>query len=177
MDDNRCRTLVKKCLHGETKAFDELVTHHEFSMYNTVLRIVGDRDDARDVTQQAFIKAWESLNSYNPEYRFFSWLYRIMVNEALNAVRSRKVHYELKLVTDHSGGTDVELIQKEENDGLARAVDQLSPDYKAVILMRHFEDMSYREMAEALGIDEKTVKSRLYSARMKLRDVLADERR
>jgi RNA polymerase sigma-70 factor, ECF subfamily len=172
MDDHYCRALVNKCLNGETDAFDELVNHHQFAMYNTVFRIVGDGDDARDVTQAAFVKAWENLHTYKPEYRFFSWLYRIMVNEALNTVRSKRVHYELKLVDEQAEPADSDLLVAEQNADLARAIDRLSPEYKTVIVMRHFEDLSYKEMADVLDIDEKTVKSRLYSARMKLREVL-----
>ena len=172
MDDHNCRALINKCLNGETEAFDELVKHHQFAMYNTVFQIVGDGDDARDVTQAAFIKAWENLHTYNPKYRFFSWLYRIMVNEALNMVRSRRVHYELKLVNEQAEPADSELLVSEQNSDLARAIDQLTPEYKAVIVMRHFEDLSYREMAGILDIDEITVKSRLYSARLKLRETL-----
>jgi RNA polymerase sigma-70 factor, ECF subfamily len=172
MDDQYCRALVNKCLNGETDAFDELVNHHQFAMYNTVFQIVGDGDDARDVTQAAFIKAWENLHTYDTKYRFFSWLYRIMVNEALNMVRSRRVHYELKLVNEQAEPADSELMVSEQNSDLSRAIDRLTPEYKAVIVMRHFEDLSYKEMAEVLNIDEKTVKSRLYSARMKLRDAL-----
>jgi RNA polymerase sigma-70 factor, ECF subfamily len=172
MDDHYCRALVNKCLQGETDAFDELVNHHQFAMYNTVLRIVGDVDDASDVTQAAFIKAWENLHNYKPEYRFFSWLYRIMVNEALNMVRSKRVHYELKLVNEQAEPADRELLMSEQNSDLGRAMDQLTPEYRAVIVMRHFEDLSYREMADILDIDEKTVKSRLYSARIKLREIL-----
>lgn len=175
MDEHNCRVLVQKCQQGNTKAFDVLVTQYQFAMYNTVLRIVGDPNDAKDVTQSAFIKAWESMNTFNHDHKFFSWLYRIMINEALNSVRSRKIHYELKLVSDQVSPADDELLEKEENEGLSRAIDHLSPDYKAVILMRHFEDMSYREMASILDIDEKTVKSRLYSARMKLREMLMGE--
>ncbi|MFU8859275.1 MAG: RNA polymerase sigma factor [Cyclonatronaceae bacterium] len=159
-------------MNGETEAFDELVRHHQFAMYNTVLRIVGDVDDASDVTQAAFIKAWENLHNYKPEYRFFSWLYRIMVNEALNMVRSKRVHYELKLVNEQAEPADRELLMSEQKSDLGRAMDQLSPEYRAVIVMRHFEDLSYREMADILDIDEKTVKSRLYSARIKLREIL-----
>ncbi|TVQ12008.1 MAG: sigma-70 family RNA polymerase sigma factor [Balneolaceae bacterium] len=172
MDDDYCRALVNKCLNGDTEAFDELVTHHQFAMYNTVYRIVGEQDDARDVTQAGFIKAWEHLHTYKSEHRFFSWLYRIMVNEALNTVRAKRVHYELKLVDHHADPADRELLEDEQNSDLAKAIDRLSPDYKAVILMRHFEDLSYKEMAQILDIDEKTVKSRLYSARMKLREAL-----
>lgn len=95
-----------------------------------------------------------------------------MVNEALNTVRSRRVHYELKLVDEQTEPADNDLLVAEQNSDLARAIDRLTPEYKAVILMRHFEDLSYKEMADVLNIDEKTVKSRLYSARMKLRETL-----
>lgn len=172
MDDHYCRALINKCLIGENEAFDELVNHHQFAMYNTVFQIVGDGDDASDVTQAAFIKAWENLHTYKSEYRFFSWLYRIMVNEALNMVRSRRVHYELKLVNEQAEPADSDLLVAEQNSDLTRAIDRLPTEYKAVIVMRHFEDLSYREMAGILDIDEITVKSRLYSARMKLREAI-----
>lgn len=176
MEEDNSRDLVNRCLLGDADAFGMLVTQYQFAMYNTVLRIVGDPDEAKDITQTAFIKAWEKLNTYKPEHRFFSWLYRIMINEALNSVRSAKVRMELKPDTVYVAPADEEMIRQEESDGISRAIGQLSPDYKAVILMRHFEDLSYREMSNILEIDEKTVKSRLYSARMKLRDLLAESR-
>jgi RNA polymerase sigma-70 factor, ECF subfamily len=176
MEDDNSRALVERCLLGENDAFGILVTQYQFAMYNTVLRIVGDPDEARDVTQAAFIKAWEKLSSYNSEHRFFSWLYRIMINEALNSVRSAKVRSELKPDVVYVAPADEDMIRQEESDGVSKAIGQLSPDYKAVILMRHFEDLSYREMASILEVDEKTVKSRLYSARMKLRELLVANR-
>lgn len=164
--------LVEKCLQGDNKAFDALVKRYELPMYRTAYGILNDSEAARDVTQAGFLKSWEKLKTYKPEYKFYSWLYRIIVHEALNHRRSQRKHEHLTLYQSKSINPDQELLKKEENEILFRAIDLLTTDYKVVIHLRHFEELSYQEIAAILDIEIKTVKSRLYSARMQLRDKL-----
>lgn len=168
--------LVEKCLQGDNKAYGLLVKRYQLTMYRTALFIVKDTELAKDVTQNGFIKSWEKLRDFNPEYKFYSWLYRIIVNEALNKVRQIK---NLESISNQSSDGDTpykELIKKEENRQLYEAIESLPSEFSSVIYLRHFEELSYREIAEVLEIEEKTVKSRLYGARMKLRESLLIDR-
>tara|TARA_R100000963_G_C4642817_1_gene106502 strand:+ start:2146 stop:2667 length:522 start_codon:yes stop_codon:yes gene_type:complete len=168
-EDNR---LIEMSLRGDNSAFDVLVKRYELKMYRTALGIVKNKDAAKDVTQAGFIKCWRKLDTYNQAYKFYSWLYRIMVNEALNYVRDKKSHTKLRL--HHSDGNNpyLMMLKKEESTSLAKAIGDLSVDYRVIIQLRHFEELSYQEIATVLNIEEKTVKSRLYTARMQLRDTL-----
>lgn len=166
------KVLVVKCLSGDKNAFGELVNKYQLPMYNTVLNIIQDTDDAKDILQRSFIKAWENLDSYNADFRFFSWMYRIVLNETLNSARKKKSNpTELTDFLEQDTPHD-KLVRKETVNRLAFAISKLNADSRAVILLRYFEDMSYAEMADVLEIDEKTVKSRLFSARLKLREAL-----
>ncbi|MDR9416189.1 MAG: sigma-70 family RNA polymerase sigma factor [Gracilimonas sp.] len=169
-DDNK---LIELSLLGDHHAFGILVKKYEKPMYRTAWGIVKNSDTAKDITQSAFIKCWNNLDSYNSNYRFYSWLYRIIVNEALNYVRDKKQHSPLSI--HHSDGNNpyLQLLQKEEHLALAEALGELSADHRIVIQLRHFEEMSYRDIAHILEIPPKTVKSRLYSARILLKDLLA----
>ncbi len=166
------KILVEMCLKGDNKAFDTLVRRYELPMYRTALGIVGDSDLARDVTQTAFMKSWEKLTAYNDEYKFYSWLYRIVVHEALNCNRGKKKNSPLSLYQPGAENPHLILQKKEESQNLRKAIDRLPEDYKVVILLRHFEELSYKEMSDILDLEVKTVKSRLYSARILLRKKL-----
>ncbi len=172
MAETSDKILVEKCLKGDNNAFDKLVKRYELPMYRTALGIVGDSELARDVTQTAFMKSWEKLTDYKPEYKFYSWLYRIVVHEALNSNRSKKNNSPLSLYPSGTENPHQVLQKKEESQSLSKAIDSLPEDYKVVILLRHFEELSYKEISVILEIEVKTVKSRLYSARTLLRKKL-----
>lgn len=165
--------LVQQCLEGNREAFEILVKKYQLPMYRTALGIVNDEDRAKDVTQTGFIKCWENLSTFNNKYKFYSWLYRIIINEALNNTRGAIRHSELSNNQASRDTPYLRLIKQEESKSIAGAVQSLSHDYKIVIQLRHFEELSYREIADVLDIDVKTVKSRLYTARMQLRDKLS----
>lgn len=170
------KELVEQCLQGNNKAFDELVDRYQLTMYRTALSVVKDPDIAKDVTQNGFIKSWEKLQSYNPKYKFYSWLYRIIMNEALNKVRDEKKTERIS--PDQSGGKTPfqKIIKREENRRLYQAIEELDRKFSSVIYLRYFEELSYKEISEILNIDENKVKSRLYGARMKLRESLFIDR-
>ena len=165
--------LVQACLSGDTAAFGDLVHSYEGKLYNLALQITGSRDDAMDVTQSAFVKAYEKLHTFDPGYRFFSWIYRIAVNEALNLINRRrresKLEYDTEAVAADPEQTagDREIWRR-----VGRALDELTPDHRAVVVLKHFQEKSYREIAQILDIPEKRVKSRLFTARRKLRETL-----
>jgi RNA polymerase sigma-70 factor (ECF subfamily) len=160
--------IVARCLAGDTSSFETLVVRYQRVLFTVALRMLGSREEARDATQSALLKAYERLDTYDPKFRFFSWMYRILTNECLNVIRGRRpqepVTPDLLVTTrpvDH-------LEEGQRRAAVQRALSALSPEYREVIVLRHFADLSYDEMAETLGIPAKTVKSRLYSARQQL---------
>lgn len=162
--------LVEKSLGGDKKAFCKLIKQYELPMYRTAFGIVNHPEVAKDVVQNSFIKVWEKLHTFNTKYRFYSWLYKTIVNESLNTLRDSVDYEQLSTHESKLDNPYQELMKKEENKLLLDAISGLPADYKVVIHMRHFEDMSYKEIAETLEIEEKTVKSRLFTARKMLRE-------
>jgi RNA polymerase sigma-70 factor (ECF subfamily) len=168
--------LVQDCQNGDLHAFEVLIGKYERPVYNAALRMLGNTDDAADVTQTAFMKAFEKLDKYNPEYRFYSWIYRIVINESIDVLNQRKRSIELD-ETRLSGGRTPEGDTRdfELSAVMQEALMTVSADYRTVIVLKHFMELSYREISETLEIPEKTVKSRLFTARQLLKDRLADK--
>jgi len=166
---------VARCLGGDLAAFEPLVGRYERVLFRVALRLTGEYEDARDATQNAFVKAFEQLHRYDRKRKFFSWIYRIAVNECLNLRRARRPQEAL---TERFDGADTQaspfeaFAQAEARGRIDRAMADLSFEYREVIALRHFADLSYEEMADAIGVPEKTVKSRLFSARQKLAGLL-----
>lgn len=165
---------VKRCLNGEPAAFEVLVGRYQHIMFNVALRMLGDYEDARDAAQNTFVKAYEKLGTYDPERRFFSWMYRILMNECLNLRR--------RPATEQLGDTEAEVFDSSDVDtveaaerkrDVRQAILSLSPAYREVIVLRHFAALSYEQMSEAIGVPTKTVKSRLHTARQQLASELA----
>ena len=167
--DARC---VARCLEGDHAAFEPLVAKYERVLFRVALRLTGEYEDARDATQNAFVKAFEQLHRYDPRRKFFSWIYRIAVNECLNLRRAKKPQQPLGEEFDTHRGPFEAFEQVEARGRIDHALRGLTFEYREVIVLRHFADLSYEEMAEALGLPEKTVKSRLFSARQKLAGLL-----
>lgn len=165
--------LVERVLSGDFDAFAQLIDRYERPVFNTVLHMVGNAEDAREVCQQAYLKAFQHLSSYDPQRKFFSWMYRVALNEAINHVKARHRHEPLSasLPYLHPDAAE-ELETAERSKHLHQAIAELEPNYRAVIILRHFIHLSYCEIAEVLDVPEKTVKSRLFSARQLLRDAL-----
>jgi RNA polymerase sigma-70 factor (ECF subfamily) len=161
-------SLVRRCLEGETAAFEALVVKYQRLAFSVAMRMLGDCEDARDATQNTFVKAFEKLASYEPQYRFFSWMYRILVNECLNARRGRHSADELKADQPFEGGSADTVEAAERRRDVKAALLELAVHYREVIVLRHFAQMSYEEMSVALGVPVKTVKSRLHTARQQL---------
>jgi len=168
--------LVEACLRGDRSAFDELVESYESTLFNAAYRITGSVDDAMDATQTAFVNAYEKLHTYDPNHRFFSWIYRIACNQALNLVGRRRRESELNVDTPGNGATpEAAYGENQAADFLQRALLELTPEYRTVIVLKHLQGFSYREIGEFLEIPEKTVKSRLFTARQHLRSILLEK--
>lgn len=170
--------LVHGCLRGEVGAFERIVERYERPLFNAVARFVRDREDARDILQTTFVKAFEKLGSYDGLHEFRSWLYRIAINESINFRRRRGRNQPLGdfdgQAAEDRAGPEAQCFAHEVSHHLGDALMSLSPDHRAVIVLRHYLDCSYEETAAILGIAEKTVKSRLFTARQTLRDLLVD---
>jgi RNA polymerase sigma-70 factor (ECF subfamily) len=164
--------LVRQTLAGQTEAFGALVTRYQKVMFTVAVRMLGNAEDARDATQDAFVKAYQRLASFDSSYRFYSWMYRILVNECLNVTRDRRPEDPLDADAAGSDSPYQDAVASERRDQINLALLQLTPEYRTVVVLRHFAGQSYGEIAEALAIPEKTVKSRLYSARQRLGELL-----
>ena len=167
------KDLVRRCLSGDLKAFETILERYQKPLFNVALRVLSNADDAADATQATFVKAYEKLNSYDDRYKFFSWLYRIAVNTSLNFLEQKKKS-DLLGDEDVSEGNrlEEELHAAERVEKLEDAILNLPVEYRVVIVLKHFHDLSYEEMGMILEIPEKTVKSRLFTARQRLKDIL-----
>jgi RNA polymerase sigma-70 factor (ECF subfamily) len=172
-EDELDRIAVERCLHGDLDAFGSLIERYQRPVFNTVLHMVGDAEDAREVCQQAFMKAFEHLASYDRQRKFFSWIYRVAVNESINHLKARRPHEALNDSIPHPRANPAEQFEElEEWKHLHEAIMNLDANYRAVIILRHFVHFSYNEIADILDVPEKTVKSRLFTARQQLREAL-----
>ena len=185
-DDNR---LITECREGKTAAFGELVSRYQDRLYNTVLRLVDNAEDARDAVQEAFLHAYQSLQSFKGDSLFFTWLYRIAVNTAISMRRKQRHILRIQPTGDEKKTIDpfdpsetnrpghaIEMAEEERK--VHEALGKLSAEHRAVLVMKDMEGMKYEEMAEILGVPVGTIRSRLHRARLEMRDVfLQVERR
>ena len=165
---------VARCLAGDAAAFEVIVERYQRVLFTVAMRMLGDYDEASDATQNAFISAYRRLVTFDPQRRFFSWIYRILVNECLNDRRDRRPHEALTpgLATV---GSPADLLESGERRRRVQAAILALPfEYRQVIVLRHFTELSYDEIAEVVGVLAKTVKSRLHTARERLATMLLD---
>ncbi len=173
VQDDEDAALVSRTLQGDSNAFEELVGRYQRVLFTVALRMLGDYDEASDATQNAFIRIYQRLGTYDRSYRFFSWAYRIIVNECLNARRARRVSERLEeeVPAERTGPVDA-LEAEERRRAVQFAILALPPMYRQMVVLRHFTGLSYEEISEATGVAVKTVKSRLHTARQRLARML-----
>jgi RNA polymerase sigma-70 factor, ECF subfamily len=166
--------LVQRCLTGDAEAFEPLVKAYQAPLFNVALRMLGTPEDARDATQTAFVRAYEHLDSYDPRHKFFTWIYRILMNECLNVLRARRPNEPVPedLAGEYRGDQLDPIDAEKRRKAIQNAILALPVDYRQVIVLRHFGELSYEEIAATVGIPVKTVKSRLFSARQRLGEQL-----
>lgn len=182
-DDHR---LIADCLRGRTAAFGELVRRYQDRLYNTVYRLVDNADDAQDVVQETFLNAYQSLDSFKGDSLFFTWLYRIAVNTAISLKRKHKV--ALSIDAGRNGDSHNEpldasefsqpghaLERAEQERRIQNALNRLSPEHRAVLILKDMEGQKYAHMAEILQVPIGTIRSRLSRARIELRELLEKE--
>jgi RNA polymerase sigma-70 factor (ECF subfamily) len=168
--------LVGRSLEGDRASFGVLVAKYMKPIFNLTLRMLNNRDDAADITQSAFTKAFENLRRFDRKQKFFSWLYRIAINESLNALDKRKPTDEIsENLPSLELSPDESLRKSEQQELVQKALMALTPEYRSVMVLRHFMELTYAEMSTTLGIPEKKVKSRLFSARQQLRTLLINQ--
>jgi RNA polymerase sigma-70 factor (ECF subfamily) len=165
--------LVHRCRGGDRHAFEGLVVRYQKPVFNVALRMLHNPQDALDIAQTTFLKAYEHLADYDPSFKFYSWIYRIAVNESLNALGARRTFVGIDgEEPDETPGPDRQVEGDQGRREIEQALIGISAELRSVIVLRHFMDLSYQDMSDILEVPEKTVKSRLYSARQLLRDRL-----
>lgn len=166
---------MRRYLAGQRDAASGLVDRYQQRLFNVALRMLSNVEDAEDVTQTVFLKAFLKLRTYDPRYRFFSWIYRMTVNESLNVIKRRKrtVSLEAEPAVPAPGATPDRTA--EVQDLVGKALMRLKPDDRTVVVLKHFASFSYEEIAEVLEIPVRTVKSRLFTARDRLRIALREQ--
>ena len=180
------KKIIEKVLGGDANAFEELVLKYEKTVYNLALRMVGDRDDAFDMTQEAFIKAYGSLSSFRGDSKFSVWIYRITTNVCLDFLRSKSRKQQVSLTVsddDEDAQLDIpgpkadpeqQLIKKISMQSVEEGLKTLPDKQRQILVMRELGGMSYAEIGKALSIEEGTVKSRIFRARKRLCIFLLD---
>ncbi|PYT32775.1 MAG: RNA polymerase subunit sigma-24 [Acidobacteria bacterium] len=178
--------IVARARLGDAKAFSELLRRYEGKIFRLALHITQNREDAEDVLQEAFLKAYEHLDQFQGQSKFYTWIVRIAVNQALMKLRKRKSDRSVSLDETIDTGEDTvareiaawdenpeqRYSREELNQILSSAVDDLAPIYRAVFVLRDVDELSTEETAEALNLSVPAVKSRLLRARLQLRDKL-----
>jgi RNA polymerase sigma-70 factor (ECF subfamily) len=191
----RAMALLRRARTGDRGAFGQLVVLYQDRLFNAVVRLVGDRDEAAELTQEAFTRGLASLETFREQAGPYTWLFRIAVN--LSISRLRKVHRHrvfsldrppagngrtdrhedqasglIDRMRDRAPGPGAEVEKKERAEQVVAALGRIDPEYRAVLVMRDIEDFDYQQMADVLGLPLGTLKSRLFRARIALRDEL-----
>ena len=179
------RDVIEQVLRGDNDAFGQLVEKYQTKVYNLALRMCGNEDDAFDLAQEAFLRAWRSLGSFQFESAFSTWLFRLSSNICLDFLRAKKrrTTVSLTMTDDESGESQLDLpdpsktpeeavLAAEDRRLLAQAMNELPADQRQILTLRAIDDLSYAEIAEILQLQEGTVKSRLSRARTALRNKL-----
>ena len=165
--------IIRNIQKGQVNDFELLVKKYQLPVFNALFHILHQETVARELAQEVFVKAYEHLDSFNFKSRFFSWIYRIAINTALSYQKRQNQQKNTSQFPGHyERPVDEKIMEKEKAEILEKAIGQLENKYKMVILLRYFEQLSYSEIAEVLKISEKKVKSRLYSSRKLLKNIL-----
>lgn len=178
--------LIAKAAQGDQDAFAQLLELHKGKVYGLTLRLTGSAEDAMDLTQETFFNAWRGLPRFNGQSKFSTWLYRLATNAAIDFLRREKRRGAVTTVPlyteeesqraldipDHRFTPQTELERKELQQAIQRGLERLSDEHRQALVLREVNGLSYAEIAQVLGIEEGTVKSRISRARLALRKVL-----
>jgi RNA polymerase sigma-70 factor (ECF subfamily) len=177
--------LVKRSISGDVDAFEELIKDYKKMAYNIALRVLRNKEDAEDISQEALIKVFKNISSFNMKSSFKVWLYRIVMNSCFDFKRKKNiVTYSIdkplendeseimQEVPDNTYNPDIVIQNELESQMLYESIDSLDDDFRAVIVLRDIQGLSYRDIASVLSCNEGTVKSRLNRARSKLKQII-----
>ncbi len=183
------KALVARALKGDESAFAELLERFRRPVFSLIYRMIGDREQAEDLAQEAFVKAFNNLDSYNPNYRFSSWLFKIANNHAIDHLRRARLptvsihgsphavnterEEETRIVLEaHDESPEQEIMALELGSEIEQAIARLRPEYRTAVILRHVESRAYEEIAEIMDVPIGTVKTFLHRARAELRTAL-----
>jgi len=175
------RDAIRRCLDGDKDAFAHLVRQYQAQILGVCLRMLGSREDAADVAQQVFVRAYRNLGKYDQSQPFGPWLFRIATNECFGFLRLKKNQMTaagtevLEYTPDPDEGAPALLDRAEDQERVRRAVAQLPPQYRSVVVLYYFEELSYQEIARQTGLPVGTISTNLYRAKQLLRRQLAQE--
>ena len=175
--------LITECLQGRTDSFGQLVTRYQERLFGTLVTMLGSVEDARDVAQEAFVQAYQKLDSFRGQSAFYSWLFRIALNSSVDHHRrQRRPTVSIDAAREQTGAEPTDLhpdtspsfsIERTERQKLVQlALSKLSPEYRQVLVLKEMEDMKYEEIAAAVKIPVGTVRSRIHRGRAELKDIL-----
>lgn len=180
--------LVQQFQKGERAGFDELVRRYQQTVYGVCRRLLGNAHDADDAAQEVFVKVFYALNRFKARARFSTWLYRITVNHSLNVLRARRRNGRLRLfsqlspeelcrVKQFSAAEEPNrrMEQEEQAERVQRALAQLKDDLRTAVILHRYEELSYQQIADVLGVSVSAVESRLFRAKQKLAKLLRNE--
>lgn len=179
------KRLIQQAAAGDAAAFEALVLRYQTQVYSLAYRMVGNEADAQDLAQEAFVRAWRALDSFQFSSQFSTWLYRLTSNICIDFLRSQKKRKHISLTVlqddeqqqwdmpDNRPLPEEQMMASEEKEALSKAIAALDPEYRQVLTLRIVNDCSYQQISEIMGIREGTVKSRLSRAREQLRKKLA----
>ncbi len=174
--------LIKQAIDGDEKAYKKLLENYRAAIYNLLYRMVRNKEETEDLVQEAFMKAFSALPSFNEEYAFSTWLYKIAINNCIDHMRKKKLKtYSInkpvqsndgelrREFPDSSMSPDRQILTEERSKLIDEAIQGLPENYKIAIILRHTEEKSYEEIAEILSIPLGTVKARIFRAREMLK--------
>jgi RNA polymerase sigma-70 factor, ECF subfamily len=167
--------LIHRAQAGETEAFGQLVTRYRTRIFNTIYGMVGNENDAWDLAQEGFLKAWRSINRFQGRSSFYTWLYRITINVTIDSLRRRRLRSEVELddtIPSFLPSPGLNCERAEIREQVQAAIAQLTPEQRAVIVLKEIEDLRCQEIAEILNLSVGTVLSRLFYGRRKLQSIL-----
>lgn len=182
--------LIKKAIEGDEASYKELLENYRGAIFNLLYKMVRSREETEDLVQEAFIKAFRALPSFNEEYAFSTWLYKIAINNCIDHMRKKRLKtYSMnkplqskdgeveREFPDTSMSPDKNLLADERSKMIEAAIDGLPENYKIAIVLRHSEERSYEEIAQILNIPLGTVKARIFRAREMLKKMLKNKLR
>jgi RNA polymerase sigma-70 factor (ECF subfamily) len=177
--------IIESCLLGNTQAFSRLIDNYKSMVYNLAYRMSNNPHEAEDISQEAFMRAYQSLAHFNPSFKFSTWLYQITLNIVRDKYKKKEIDYvslDTPIKTDDSefysqpadstNNPEQIMAQKEDAQAIQQAIYSLPLKYREVIVLRHLQDLSYIEISNILKLPQGTVKVHLYRARERLRKIL-----